>query len=129
FWENVRCVRNAVNNALEVQRKAGHIGSALEASVSLFCGPALRQQLEMFGDELRFILITSGAEVLSLADAVDAVTTDVPELLVKVVPLKDPKCVRCWHRRADVGRSPAHPELCERCVENVEGQGEVRHYA
>ena len=36
------------------------------------------------------------------------------------------KCARCWHHRPDVGSHAAHPELCGRCVENVDGAGEVR---
>jgi isoleucyl-tRNA synthetase len=36
------------------------------------------------------------------------------------------KCARCWHHRADVGSHAAHPELCGRCVENVDGAGEIR---
>ena len=39
------------------------------------------------------------------------------------------KCARCWHHREDVGSHPDHPEICGRCVDNIEGQGEVRHYA
>jgi len=41
----------------------------------------------------------------------------------------DEKCVRCWHHRDDVGSNAEHPELCGRCVENVIGSGEERHYA
>ena len=29
----------------------------------------------------------------------------------------------------DVGMHAAHPQLCGRCVENVDGAGEIRHYA
>ena len=36
-------------------------------------------------------------------------------------PTSDPKCVRCWQHRPDVGSHPEHPELCGRCVTNVEG--------
>ena len=39
------------------------------------------------------------------------------------------KCVRCWHHREDVGASSTHPELCGRCIENVDGAGEQRKYA
>ena len=39
------------------------------------------------------------------------------------------KCVRCWHHREDVGMNQEHPELCKRCVSNVTGDGEIRHYA
>ncbi|HMB43604.1 MAG TPA: zinc finger domain-containing protein, partial [Luteimonas sp.] len=38
------------------------------------------------------------------------------------------KCIRCWHYRADVGTHPDDPELCGRCVENVNGAGETRRY-
>jgi isoleucyl-tRNA synthetase len=39
------------------------------------------------------------------------------------------KCSRCWHHREDIGNHAAHPELCDRCVDNVEGEGEKRAYA
>jgi isoleucyl-tRNA synthetase len=39
------------------------------------------------------------------------------------------KCVRCWHHQEDIGNNTDHPELCGRCVENVDGAGEERHYA
>jgi isoleucyl-tRNA synthetase len=48
---------------------------------------------------------------------------------IEVVPSTQPKCVRCWHLRSDVGIDPRHPELCARCVLNVEGPGEERRFA
>jgi isoleucyl-tRNA synthetase len=36
--------------------------------------------------------------------------------------------VRCWHYRADVGSHADDPELCSRCVENVNGAGETRRW-
>jgi isoleucyl-tRNA synthetase len=48
---------------------------------------------------------------------------------IEVKPSTQPKCVRCWHLRADVGSDPRHPELCARCVVNVEGPGEERKFA
>jgi isoleucyl-tRNA synthetase len=43
-------------------------------------------------------------------------------------PTEDVKCVRCWQRRADVGADSRHPQLCLRCVSNVEGPGERREF-
>jgi isoleucyl-tRNA synthetase len=48
---------------------------------------------------------------------------------VTVTPSKHPKCARCWHWRADVGKDPAHPEICGRCVSNLFGPGEPRRFA
>ena len=39
------------------------------------------------------------------------------------------KCVRCWHKREDVGQSDRHPQLCARCVTNIDGPGEPRRFA
>ncbi len=133
YWEKIRQVRDAVNHALEAQRKAGLIGSSLEAHVDLFCDDSLYDMLVLLGDELRFVLITSGASVSPLSEKKNktstVLATDIDGLFVCVTPLTDEKCVRCWHRRADVGVIAAHPGLCERCVENVVGNGEVREYA
>ena len=43
-------------------------------------------------------------------------------------PTTKSKCVRCWHYRADVGAHAGHPELCGRCVSNIDGAGEDRRW-
>jgi len=131
YWEKLREVRDAVNKEIEAQRNAGKIGSALEASVQLYCDDELKSQLDKLGDELRFFLITSGAEVQFANSSLpnDVIATDVAGLSVKVNALSYAKCERCWHRREDVGVNKEHPTLCGRCVENITGVGEVRRYA
>jgi isoleucyl-tRNA synthetase len=61
--------------------------------------------------------------------AADAVETEVEGLRIKVRASEHAKCVRCWHQREDVGQHSDHPELCGRCVDNIEGQGEQRAFA
>ena len=80
-------------------------------------------------DELRFVLIVSQAQLRPLTDAGDAAPTEVPGLCLRITPSANPKCVRCWHHRPDIGVHAEHPELCARCVENIVGAGETRHYA
>ncbi|MDO8273747.1 MAG: zinc finger domain-containing protein, partial [Gammaproteobacteria bacterium] len=58
-----------------------------------------------------------------------AAATEVPGLQLRITPSAHTKCVRCWHHRADIGSNAAHPELCLRCVENIDGLGEKRLYA
>jgi isoleucyl-tRNA synthetase len=50
------------------------------------------------------------------------------EMEVIAEPSTKPKCGRCWHHRADVGTHAAHPTLCGRCVDNVDGNGEHRKW-
>ena len=130
FWQQIMAVKDAVNRALEQARKAQVLGGSLEADITLYADEALKTQLDLLGDELRFVLITSGATVKASAEKTDdAEKTDVSGLFVSVAKTAGEKCVRCWHHREDVGSHAGHEELCGRCVTNVDGDGEVRHYA
>lgn len=130
YWEKLQEIRDAVNKELENLRNKGQIGSGLEAEVQLYVEPNLKMDLDILQNELRFVLITSSAELhLANSHLKDVVKTDVPGVWLKVTPVTYQKCERCWHRRADVGVNAAHATLCGRCVENVEGEGEVRKYA
>ena len=130
YWEQIQAVKSAVNKELEGMRAAKAIGGSLQAEVTLYGEESLQAALGKLGNELRFALITSTASLAPLADApADAVATEVQGLKLKIVKSAHAKCARCWHHREDVGSHAAHPELCDRCVENIEGAGETRHYA
>ncbi|WP_457676977.1 isoleucine--tRNA ligase, partial [Thiolapillus sp.] len=128
-WQRILEARSAVSQQLEGMRKAGDIGSSLDAEVTLYCDGELHDSLGKLGDELRFVLITSYAGLKPLAErGDDARDSELDGLAVAAVASQHPKCVRCWHHREDVGRHADHPELCGRCVENVAGEGETRRY-
>ena len=122
-------VRTAVNKEMETQRAAGVLRGSLDAEVTLYCDAALLADLEALGDELRFVLITSAATLAALDEAGDAAVTELQGLRLSVSKSEAEKCERCWHRRPEVGETPAHPTLCSRCVENIEGSGEHRDFA
>ncbi len=130
FWESMMAVRTAVNGEMENQRAAGVLRGSLDAKVTLYCAPALLAQLTALGDELRFVLITSDAQLQPLAAApAAAATSELADLKLLVSVSPDEKCERCWHRRPEVGEITAHPTLCLRCVENIDGAGESREFA
>ena len=129
-WQWLMQLRDEVNKVLEQHRKAGKIRSALDADVVLYAGDKAYQSLLKLGDELRFLLITSEARVAPFSDKTSAAEkTALNELLVDVIVSDYKKCERCWQRRADVGESSEHPTLCQRCEDNVFGQGEKRRFA
>jgi isoleucyl-tRNA synthetase len=133
FWQLALEVREAVSKRLEELRVAGEIGSSLDAEVDLYCGSELYQQLQKLEDELRFVLITSYARIHRETDRDDKgvhhTLSTGDEMWVAVQACSHEKCVRCWHHREDVGTNKEHPELCDRCIDNVEGDGEQRGYA
>jgi isoleucyl-tRNA synthetase len=132
FWQRVIAVREAAGKELEKLRVEGAIGSSLDAEVDLFADEDTVRLLAQLEDELRFVLITSYARVHPederSADAVDAGLPDMG-LWIRVTSSEYSKCIRCWHHREDVGSHPEHPEICGRCVDNIAGDGETRHYA
>jgi isoleucyl-tRNA synthetase len=118
-WADIRSIREQVNKRLEEQRGDGAIGSALQAEVDVYAPKATFELLAHLGDDLRLVFITSRATVHLREGDVE----------IKVTPSVYAKCDRCWHYRADVGSEAAHPTICGRCVSNLYGAGEARHYA
>ncbi len=130
FWDSVFAVRDEVAKVLEILRNEGKIKGGLTAEVQLYVSPELHKILDKLGDELRFILITSSAQLLPMHDKPNAIAdSGIPGLAIVADASEDKRCERCWHQRPEVGQDETHPELCDRCIENVDGDGEHRHYA
>ena len=127
YWQQIIDVRETVSKAMEAFRAAGN--SSLDADVTIYCDGGLRSALEQLEDELRFVLITSEAEIQPLDKKPEEIALD-DELGIGIQVSASPhgKCVRCWHHRPEVGTNAEHPELCGRCVENVSGDGEPRRF-
>jgi isoleucyl-tRNA synthetase len=127
-WNRLIEIRDSVSKALEDLRVANVIGSGLDASVEVFADGAVFDELHALGDELRFVFITSQARVRPAAEKPEeAIAGDGYSVCVAATELE--KCIRCWHRRSDVGSIANHSEICARCVGNVEGPGEAREFA
>jgi len=120
-WLDVRNAREIVNKQIEEKRIAGLLGSSLQAEIDIYViDGRISESLTRLKDDLRFVLITSSAKVhLDKDNRFD----------VKVTPSTHAKCERCWHYRADVGADAHYPQICGRCVSNLYGDGEPRHYA
>jgi len=128
FWATIMLVREEISRELEKARKEKIIGSSLAAEVDIYCNSKIMKELSRLGDELRFVFITSYARVYPLnekpAYAVVAEGWDGLSMVVKAT--QNSKCERCWHHREDVGSYPGHKTLCGRCIENIDGDGELR---
>jgi isoleucyl-tRNA synthetase len=129
-FAEVLMLREAVSKVLEPLRAGGVIGASLEAEVDLYLDDAMLAALSPVAHELRFLFITSELRLHRAEGRPDdAVPADgVSGAFIRAVGSNATKCVRCWHYRADVGQHSEHPELCGRCIENVDGAGEKRHF-
>lgn len=116
-WDQVALIKDTVNKSIEQARSDKIVSSNLTAKVTITAPQDIADILNKFGDELRFVFITSDATVKSG----DTLSTT-------ITPADGTKCVRCWHVRTDVGTHAEHPEICGRCVQNLD-DGEMRLYA
>ena len=114
-WQAVREVREAVNKEIETKRAAEVVGSSWQAAVSITAPEPTYGYLRALGEELRFVLMVSKVSV-----------SEGEALSIVVDKAEGEKCERCWHYLPDVGSNPAHPCLCARCIDNIEGKGEER---
>lgn len=132
YWSQVLAVKEQVNRALEGLKKDKVVGGSLEAEVTLYAADEILQVVNKLEDELRFVLITSVAEVKPFSESAgndSLIDTDIDGLVLSIKASEDKKCERCWHYSDTVGQNEKHEELCSRCVENVDGQGETRKFA
>jgi isoleucyl-tRNA synthetase len=127
-WTQLLRLRDAVNQAIEPCRQSGMLGSSLEADVVLCYDAALidKDVLAMLlrvVDELHYLCITASVSLKACGVLPsDAVASGTEGLSIVVSSSVGTKCVRCWHRRLDIGVDDAHPSLCGRCAGHVMGK-------
>jgi isoleucyl-tRNA synthetase len=111
-WKRLRELREPVRKQIEELRSQDKVGASLQAEVALRAGGQDYQWLASLGEELKFLLLTSAAEVHQGSSSVE------------VRPSTRTKCDRCWHYTADVNGEG----LCARCQSNLRGPGETRRH-
>ncbi|NYT52372.1 MAG: isoleucine--tRNA ligase [Candidatus Vesicomyosocius endoextente] len=128
-----RVISPTIRKAIEKLRKDKVLGSSLEAEVDIYCNLKVKEKLSKFGEELRFMFITSDIRLHSFEEkpnnAIEVNSDVLKQVAIVVIKSEYSKCARCWHHRKDVGSNTKHSGLCCRCVENVDGDGEVRKFA
>ena len=116
-WDTLLQIRGMVSKELEEARRAGTIGSSLEAVVTLTPGtPEFANVLQEYRQQLPWVFIVSECVVNPVST--DARAAD-DHLLVSVVKSSAEKCVRCCNYRDSVGTIAEHPEICARCAEQL----------
>ncbi|EUJ09790.1 Isoleucyl-tRNA synthetase [Methylophilaceae bacterium 11] len=120
-WDAIRALRAQAAKEIEVLRGAGQVGSSLQAELDFNVTATDFDALTSLGEDLRFVTITSAANVYKVA-------TDAEQAIL-VKPSQHTKCERCWHYVADVGSHADHPTICGRCVSNISGKSQSRKYA
>ena len=128
-WDTILEAKEAINKVIELHRNQGSIKGSLEADINIYADEHNFKALSKLADELRFVTITSLANLKPIEHALESADTCASGLKVLLKRSNGKKCARCWHFVGDVGLYPEHPQLCGRCIGNISGAGEVRMYA
>jgi isoleucyl-tRNA synthetase len=102
-------LRGVIGQAVERARQEKLIGNALEAAVALRCEQEAISSIS--NEQLEEFFILSELKIESSKE---------PSALISRTA--HAKCARCWRHRPTVGKSAAHPELCDRCEAVVESR-------
>jgi len=113
-WGQLMGVREQVNAALEEQRKAKVIGTALGARVVVHAEGPVAAVLEAHRAELPMLFNVSDVALT----AGDASAAERIAVLVEKAP--GVKCARCWRIVASVRTEPEREGICDRCVQALD---------
>ena len=136
WWADLLAIRAGAGRLLEGMRASGAIGASLQADVAVHADASTCARYAEVAAELRYFFITSELRLVDLAVLPDpaeradvqGVELEGADAWVAATPSDAQKCIRCWHYRPDVGSHADHPEICGRCVVNVDGAGEHRQW-
>jgi isoleucyl-tRNA synthetase len=110
-FTSLMAVRDEALKALETARQEKLIRSNLEAVIRTHAPEALYKLLERYRDDLRYLLIVSGVEIVHASEGNGS-----SPLRVEVEKAPGKKCERCWNYSVHVGESERYPTVCERCL-------------
>jgi isoleucyl-tRNA synthetase len=126
-WERLFEIREAVNAAIEPQRRDRVLGGSLEAAVEMWVDSEADYELLKKADSLpdgsnlMALFIVSEVHLHAGKGPEGAFQPErLPHLRIKVSKTGGEKCVRCWKFFPSLGSDPKHPEICDRCLEAVE---------
>ena len=103
-------LRGIIGQAIERARQEKLIGNALEAAVVLKSDSEVTTKIGK--EELEEFFILS-----------DLTIEQAEEASASITKTSFQKCARCWRHRPTVGKSKAHPDLCDRCEAVVADKG------
>ena len=119
-WQQLQQIKDKVNKKIEEYRITNKSGSSLDLKVTIYADSTLQKLLKKIEPELHFLLICSEIELQTLSDSDQQFAFELAEST-------NSKCTRCWQKRPEVSTIEEHPQLCQRCVDNL-GAGEERTF-
>ena len=116
-WKRLFEIKDSVNQSIEELRNENKLKGSLDAVVNIEASDSDFTILEKLGTELHFLFISSDAKI-----------TKGSSLKITIINSEHDKCTRCWHRDSSVGKNDLYREICQRCIININEEGEQRSF-
>ena len=116
-WKRLFEIKDSVNQSIEELRNENKLKGSLDAVVNIEASDSDFTILEKLGTELHFLFISSDTKI-----------TKGSSLKITVINSEHDKCTRCWHRDSSVGKNDLYREICQRCIININEEGEQRSF-
>ncbi|KAA0257312.1 isoleucine--tRNA ligase [Deferribacter autotrophicus] len=116
--EFLKELKSVVNKACELARRDKIIGHSLDAKV-IVAIKDYDEKLLQVDEGIEKIFIVSEFYTEDFDKLTDCYVSEDGKIKVKVEASSFEKCERCWTHSASIGKSSAHPTLCERCVSQL----------
>ena len=116
-WVRLFEIKDFVNQSIEQLRNENKIKGSLDAIVNIEANDDDYNILEKLGTELHFLFISSESNIKKGSS-----------LKITIVNSEQDKCSRCWHRDSSVGKNDLYREICQRCITNINEEGEQRSF-
>jgi isoleucyl-tRNA synthetase len=119
-WKTMLIIRMEISKAIEMARQNKTIGHSLDAFVEASPPEDLRPLLEAYREEMRALLIVSRINIVGEGVILNPYdSSEITGLKIGVTKAPGRKCGRCWIYNPSVGADPLHPDICERCLDNL----------
>jgi len=106
-------LRTRVYQAIESERQKGDLKNALDANIEITLRKDDFEDLKEFKEEIHKLFIASSCE-LNIGK----------EEEIKITKSNGQKCARCWHKVDEL----SDKNICSRCDNNINGNGEDRGF-
>ncbi|XZR52877.1 MAG: isoleucine--tRNA ligase [Enterobacteriaceae bacterium] len=120
LWKKLIKIKNEINKKIEILRINKNIGSSLQVNVIIYANKKLINYLNKFKNELNFIFIISYVKLI--------ISKKMNDFKIIINISKEKKCNRCWNYNNNISNISKYIGICNRCINNIFGKGEIRKY-
>ncbi|XBC44500.1 MAG: isoleucine--tRNA ligase [Buchnera aphidicola (Schlechtendalia peitan)] len=130
YWGELIAIKHEVNKILEHSRNNKILGNSLDARIILYVDKNIKNKLKLLKHELKFLFLTSEVQLKNYDSAPDHAikSKSIKHCKVHVIKMNGKKCMRCWHIIPNTKDVNQEFQICQRCLTNTTGSGEIRKF-